>query len=121
MHTDLVSLGSRDTLAMHLAREVVRLLASIPEPPLFPARREFESSLGRKDSLIDVAIVRGVHALKWLVHERGLGGGRELDGPSFLACELSARRRKAVRAVASSWHRRPQTIYIDRTGRNQRA
>jgi hypothetical protein len=58
----------------------VRLLASIPEPPLFPPRRELDSSLGRSDYLLDVAIARGLQALGWLVDGRGLGGGRELDG-----------------------------------------
>jgi len=80
VRADLVSVGGRDTLAMHLARDAVRLLASIPEPPLFPARRELEPSLGRRDHLLDVAITRGLQALGWLVDERGLGGGQELDG-----------------------------------------
>jgi hypothetical protein len=43
------------------------LLASIPEPPFFPARRELDSSLGRREHLLDVAIARGLHALGWLV------------------------------------------------------
>jgi hypothetical protein len=77
---DLVSVGARDPLAMYLAHEAMRLLAMLPEPPLFPARRELESSLGRRDFLINVAIARGLEALGWLAEERGLGGGRELDG-----------------------------------------
>jgi len=80
VRADLMSVGGRDILAMHLAHESMRLLASISEPPLFPARQELESSLGRKDFLIDVAIARGLEALGWLVDERGLGGGRELHG-----------------------------------------
>jgi len=80
VRTDLVNVGGRDPLAMHLADEAARLLALIPESPLFPARRELESRLGRRDVLATAAITRGLHALGWLVDERGLGGGRELDG-----------------------------------------
>ena len=58
-----MSIRGRDTLAMHLAHEALRLLASIPEPPPFPAQRELESSPGRPDFLIDVAIARGLQAL----------------------------------------------------------
>jgi hypothetical protein len=65
---------------MDFAHEAMRLLASISEPPLFPALIELDSSLGRRDYLLDVAIARGLQALGWLVDERGLGGGRELDG-----------------------------------------
>jgi hypothetical protein len=42
VRTDLLGVGGRDTLAMHLAHEAMRLLTSIPEPPLFPARRELD-------------------------------------------------------------------------------
>ncbi len=80
VRTDLVSVGGHDPLAMHLAHEAARLLARILESPLFPARRELESSLGGRDVLLDAAIARGLQALGWLVDERGLGGGRELDG-----------------------------------------
>jgi len=80
VRTDLVSVGGFDPLAMNLAREATRLLALIPEQALFPARRELEMSLGQRNALLDLAIVRGIQALGWLVDERGLGGGRELDG-----------------------------------------
>jgi hypothetical protein len=70
VRTDLVSVGGRVPLAMYLAHEAMRLLASIPEPPLFPARRELDSSLGRRDFLLDVAIARGLQALGWLAGGR---------------------------------------------------
>ena len=65
---------------MLLAHEATRLLLSIAESPLFPARRELEATVGRRDVLLDAAVGRGLQALGWLVDERGLGGGRELDG-----------------------------------------
>jgi hypothetical protein len=77
---DLVTVGGRDPLAMHLAHKAASLLAAIQESPLYPARRQLESALGRQDVLFDAAIARGLQALGWLVDERGLGGGRELDG-----------------------------------------
>ncbi len=80
VRTDLVSVGGRDPLAMRLAHEASRLLLAIPESALFPARRELQSLPARREALFDAAIGRGLQALAWLVDERGLGGGRELDG-----------------------------------------
>jgi len=80
VRTDLVSAGGHDRVAMLLAHEATRLLLSIMEAPLFPARRELESTVGRRDVLLDAAVGPGLQALGWLVDERGLGGGRELDG-----------------------------------------
>jgi hypothetical protein len=80
VRTDLVSAGGHERLAMLLAHEATRLLQSIAESPLFPARRELESAVGRRDVLLSAAVGRGLQALGWLVDERGLGGGRELDG-----------------------------------------
>ena len=80
LRTDLASVGGRDLLAMNLAHEAARLLTLIPESPLFPTRRELELRIGRRDILSDPAVSRGLQALGWLVDERGLGGGRELDG-----------------------------------------
>jgi hypothetical protein len=78
--SDLRSAGGRDPLAMQLARAVTQLLWSITESPLVPARRELEVAAGRRDVLVSAAVGRGLQALGWLVDERGLGGGRELDG-----------------------------------------
>lgn len=80
VRTALVGAGGHDALALHLAHEASRLLGLIPETPLFPARRELEATVGRRDVLLDAAVGRGLQALGWLVDERGLGGGRELDG-----------------------------------------
>jgi hypothetical protein len=50
------------------------------EKPLFPARRELESSAIKRDIMVNTAMSNGLQALGWLVDERGLGGGRELVG-----------------------------------------
>jgi hypothetical protein len=80
VRTDLVSAGGHDRVAMLLAHEAARLLQSIAESPLFPARCELDATVGRRDVLLSAAVGRGLQALGWLVDERGLGGGRELDG-----------------------------------------
>jgi hypothetical protein len=80
VRTDLVSVGGRDPLAMQLAHFATQLLLSISESPLFPARRELEVAASRRDVLVSTAVGRGLQALGWVVDERGLGGGRELDG-----------------------------------------
>ena len=49
VRTDLVSAGGHDRLAMQLAHEATRLMLSITESPLFPARRELEATVGRRD------------------------------------------------------------------------
>jgi hypothetical protein len=72
--------GGNDRFAMQLADVAARLIASIPEGALFPSRRELESNLAKREALVGLALARGLQALGWLVDERGLGGGRELDG-----------------------------------------
>lgn len=79
VRTDLIAAGGRDPLALALAREATRLVQSIAETPLFPSRHDLQSA-GRVDALLSAAIGRGLQALGWLVDERGLGGGREMDG-----------------------------------------
>ncbi|MCL4819364.1 MAG: McrC family protein [Vicinamibacteria bacterium] len=79
VRTDLVTAGGRDPLALALAREATRLAQSIAEAPLFPSRHDLQK-VERVDALFSAALGRGLQALGWLVDERGLGGGREMDG-----------------------------------------
>jgi len=60
VRTDLLSVGGRHRVAMYLTHEAIRLLVSMSEPPLLRARRELDSSLGRRDYLLDVAIACGL-------------------------------------------------------------
>jgi 5-methylcytosine-specific restriction endonuclease McrBC regulatory subunit McrC len=47
--------------------------------PLPPSRPQLER-LAAGDQLTETSLRRGVEALGWIVDERGLGGGREMDG-----------------------------------------
>jgi hypothetical protein len=80
VHRNLVEIGYGDPLAQQLATEAGRLLkftADVTAAP--PTRRELDRAI-RRDGLISREILRGVEAISWIYDERGLGGGRELDG-----------------------------------------
>lgn len=80
IHLDLTRVGARDPVAVSLAAFCVRLRELLGNViPLAPRPNE----LGRYFSgrgILDEAFRRGIEAMSWVVEERGLGGGRELDG-----------------------------------------
>ena len=83
---DLLETGAGDRTALSLAAVANRLIDMLRDVhPLVPRRNELESRLGTS-RLENAAIRRGIEAIGWVVDERGLGGGRELDG---LAWHLS--------------------------------
>lgn len=86
IHRGLLAAGYDDPMAQHLAREaevLLRLLTDVT--PLPPTRQELDRAL-RLGNLVSQVVLRGVQAMSWIHDERGLGGGRELDG---LAWQLS--------------------------------
>jgi hypothetical protein len=79
LHRDLVAVGRNDSVSMALAALAVRLIERLANvTPLMPRRDE----LGRAGAsrLVDEVVRHGLEAMAWIVEERGLGGGRELDG-----------------------------------------
>ncbi|MHB1846937.1 MAG: 5-methylcytosine restriction system specificity protein McrC [Deltaproteobacteria bacterium] len=77
---DLVAVGGTDPVAASLAALALRLLERLPGVlPLIPRRDELRQALGGNQALGE-ALRRGIEAIAWIVDERGLGGGRELDG-----------------------------------------
>lgn len=79
LHTDLTRVGQRDVIASRLAQLARRLLTTLTEvAPLRPRGSDLRRWV--RTSLIDGTIFRGLEALAWVEEERGLGGGRELDG-----------------------------------------
>jgi hypothetical protein len=84
VHRDLVAVGGRDPIALVLAALALRLLDQLSDvPPLMPRRDELQRRLGVSTPGGD-ALRRGIEALGWIVDERGLGGGRELDGLAWV-------------------------------------
>jgi hypothetical protein len=77
---DLVIVGGRDPIAQQLSEVarllLMRLLDVVPTEP----RGGYLDRRLKLGAVTDIAFRRGVEALGWVVDERGLGGGRELDG-----------------------------------------
>lgn len=80
---DLLIVGGVDHLALTLATEAQRLLLTLLD---VAARVPQRGELERAGHFVDAMLRRGLEAMGWVVDERGLGGGRELDG---LAWQLS--------------------------------
>ena len=79
VHRDLIGTGRRDPVAMSLAAIAIRLIEQLSDVlPLSPRRDELRTLVGA--SAADQALRSGIEAIAWIVEERGLGGGRELDG-----------------------------------------
>ncbi len=75
--------GGRDPVARLLVALADDLLFRVRDVlPLAPRRADLER-LGAGDRFVGVALRRGLEALGWVADERGLGGGREMDGLSW--------------------------------------
>lgn len=79
LYADLVRVARSDPVAARLAGSAHTLLESLADvQPERPRRHELDL-LGRS-GLADEVLRLGVEAIAWVEEERGLGGGRELDG-----------------------------------------
>lgn len=77
---DLMRVGAHDAMARMLIATSDALLLRVHDVvPLIPTVEEVRR-MSRRDRILDAALARGVEALGWVVEERGLGGGREMDG-----------------------------------------
>jgi 5-methylcytosine-specific restriction endonuclease McrBC regulatory subunit McrC len=80
VRSDLASVGGRDPVARSLVGLADDLLFRVRDVvPFAPTRVDLER-IGTADRLLVSALRRGLEALGWVVDERGLGGGREMDG-----------------------------------------
>lgn len=80
LHRDLVLVGGRDHFALQLASVATQLIQELHDvKSLMPRRQELSLFLGG-ERFMNEALFRGIEAIAWIVDERGLGGGRELDG-----------------------------------------
>jgi len=80
---ELVAVGGRDPIARDLS-EMARLLllGLLDVAPVEPRSGDLQRRL-KLEVGMDRAMRTGIEALGWVVDERGLGGGRELDGLSW--------------------------------------
>ena len=82
---DLVAVGGTDPVARALVADTDTLLEEVRDVmPLTPSRSQLER-LAAGDRLTEMSLRRGLEALGWIVDERGLGGGREMDGLAWAA------------------------------------
>jgi len=83
VRSELAMVGGRDPVARLLVALADDLLFRVRDVlPLVPRRADLDR-IGGGDRLLAVALRRGLEALGWVADERGLGGGREMDGLSW--------------------------------------
>ena len=79
VYRDLTRVGQRDPVSAGLANLALRLIENLPDVvPQRPRREDLEH--WRRSGLLNEPLQLGLEAMGWVVEERGLGGGRELDG-----------------------------------------
>jgi len=82
---DLAVVGGTDLVARLLVAFADSLLDQVRDVlPLVPSRPQLDR-LAAGDRLTEASLRRGLEALGWIVDERGLGGGREMDGLAWAA------------------------------------
>ena len=83
VRTELALVGGRDPIARMLVALADDLLFRVRDVlPLAPRRTDLDR-MATSDRLLGGVLRRGLEALGWVVEERGLGGGREMDGLSW--------------------------------------
>jgi McrBC 5-methylcytosine restriction system component len=80
VRAELAMVGGRDPVARLLLSLADDLLFRVRDVlPLVPRRADL-NRMATGDRLLGSALRRGLEALGWVADERGLGGGREMDG-----------------------------------------
>ena len=80
---ELALVGGGDPIARLLVSLADDLLSRVRDVLPLPPKRADLDRLGTADRLLGTALRRGLEALGWVAEERGLGGGREMDGLSW--------------------------------------
>ncbi|MFI5299826.1 MAG: hypothetical protein ACHREM_17195 [Polyangiales bacterium] len=80
VRSDLTVVGGTDLTARSLVALADQLLLTLHDVVALAPHRGDLQQLEQRDRLLDVALHHGLEALGWVVDERGLGGGREMDG-----------------------------------------
>ena len=80
IHRDLVRVGGGDRISTELARLAVVMIDQLSDVVAVKPGRDDMSRLSGAGRVVEEVVRRGLEAIAWIVDERGLGGGRELDG-----------------------------------------
>jgi 5-methylcytosine-specific restriction endonuclease McrBC regulatory subunit McrC len=80
MLQELLLVAGDDRLALGLRVDAARLLERLSDvPPVYP-RPELIRRIAGGDPVLERSVRAGLEAIGWVRDERGLGGGREMDG-----------------------------------------
>jgi 5-methylcytosine-specific restriction endonuclease McrBC regulatory subunit McrC len=77
---ELTVVGGYDRLALELEHEAQRLLERVNDAPRVYPRPQLLRRLSGTDALLQETVRSGFDAIGWVRDERGLGGGRQMDG-----------------------------------------
>jgi hypothetical protein len=77
---ELVVVGGQDRIAVDLERAAMLMLARVNDVPRVYPMPELLRRLIGGDPLLGEALRSGLDAIGWVRDERGLGGGRQMDG-----------------------------------------
>lgn len=77
---ELVLVGRDDRIAVGLERDAQRLLDRVNDVPRVYPRPELLRRMAGSNPLLEETIRSGLDAIGWVRDERGLGGGRQMDG-----------------------------------------
>jgi McrBC 5-methylcytosine restriction system component len=77
---ELVLVGGEDRITTDLERDAHRLLDRVHDVPCVYPRPELIRRMAGSDSLLEETLRSGLDAIGWVRDERGLGGGRQMDG-----------------------------------------
>jgi 5-methylcytosine-specific restriction endonuclease McrBC regulatory subunit McrC len=77
---ELISVGGHDRIALDLEHDAQRLLERVKDVPRVYPRPELLRRIAGSDPLLEEIMRGGLDAIGWVRDERGLGGGRQMDG-----------------------------------------
>ncbi|HVZ70944.1 MAG TPA: hypothetical protein VHJ20_01100 [Polyangia bacterium] len=80
VRSDLALMGGHEAVARALIAVADELLQRVRDVVPFAPRKADLARMPASDRLLGTALRRGLEALGWISDERGLGGGREMDG-----------------------------------------
>lgn len=84
LRRDLELAGGFDPIARWLVLLAIRLSEDLADvPPTMPTKPELDR-LCHSSPMIEKVLRRGIEAISWIADERGLGGGREMDGLAWV-------------------------------------
>jgi len=80
VRAELTAVGRTEAVAAALIRLAAKLLETLADVQAKRPRSFAIARAGRPDALMHAAMRQGLQALGWVAEDRGLGGGREMDG-----------------------------------------